>query len=36
MLHPYTPKQVTQCLDGRNVVFMGDSTVRQVFCELTK
>lgn len=33
MLHPYTPKQVGQCLDGRSVVFIGDSTVRQVFCE---
>lgn len=32
MLHPYTPKQVGQCLEGRNVVFIGDSTVRQVFC----
>lgn len=34
MLHPYTPKQVGQCLEGRTVVFMGDSTVRQVFCTL--
>jgi len=32
MLHPYSPKQVTQCLEGRQVVFIGDSTVRQVFC----
>ncbi|GAA6061542.1 hypothetical protein JCM10212_002749 [Sporobolomyces blumeae] len=36
MLHPYTPKQVTQCLEGRNVVFMGDSTVRQVFYAAVK
>jgi hypothetical protein len=34
MLHPYSPKQVGQCLEGRNVVFAGDSTVRQVFCAL--
>lgn len=36
MLHPYTPKQVTQCLEGRTVVFMGDSTVRQVFYAAVK
>lgn len=32
MLHPYSAPQVTQCLDGRHVVFIGDSTVRQLFC----
>ncbi|GAA5831621.1 hypothetical protein JCM11251_000772 [Rhodosporidiobolus azoricus] len=31
MLHPYKPKEVGQCLEGRHVVFIGDSTVRQVF-----
>ncbi|GAA6042735.1 hypothetical protein JCM8097_005556 [Rhodosporidiobolus ruineniae] len=36
MLHPYTPKQATQCLEGRNVVFVGDSTVRQVFYATVK
>lgn len=33
MLHPYKPKEVGTCLEGRSVVFIGDSTVRQVFCE---
>ncbi|BGP11949.1 hypothetical protein JCM10049v2_007869 [Rhodotorula toruloides] len=36
MLHPYTPKQVGQCLEGRSVVFIGDSTVRQVFYATVK
>ncbi|GAA5913896.1 hypothetical protein JCM8208_004991 [Rhodotorula glutinis] len=36
MLHPYSPKQVTQCLEGRQVVFIGDSTVRQVFYAVVK
>ncbi|BGP52441.1 hypothetical protein JCM10450v2_008419 [Rhodotorula kratochvilovae] len=36
MLHPYTPKQVGQCLEGRTVVFIGDSTVRQVFYATVK
>lgn len=34
MLHPYKPKEVRTCLEGRSVVFIGDSTVRQVFCAL--
>ncbi|SCV67287.1 BQ2448_5933 [Microbotryum intermedium] len=33
MLHPYKPKEVTQCFADRHIVFIGDSTVRQVFCE---
>lgn len=33
MLHPYSPSQVATCFDGRHIVFVGDSTVRQVFCE---
>ncbi|GAA6009960.1 hypothetical protein JCM10207_002174 [Rhodosporidiobolus poonsookiae] len=36
MLHPYTPKQATTCLQGRSVVFIGDSTVRQVFYATVK
>lgn len=32
MLHPYKPKEVGTCLQGRSVVFIGDSTTRQVFC----
>ncbi|BGP21038.1 hypothetical protein JCM10213_002927 [Rhodosporidiobolus nylandii] len=36
MLQPYTPKQVGQCLEGRSVVFVGDSTVRQVFYATVK
>ncbi|GAA5875890.1 hypothetical protein JCM8547_001695 [Rhodosporidiobolus lusitaniae] len=36
MLHPYSPKQVGQCLEGRHVVFVGDSTVRQVFYATVK
>ncbi|GAA5890054.1 hypothetical protein JCM5296_004755 [Sporobolomyces johnsonii] len=36
MLHPYTPKQAGQCLEGRHVVFIGDSTVRQVFYAAVK
>lgn len=31
MLHNYTPKETTSCLEGRRLVFIGDSTVRQVF-----
>ncbi|SCZ96420.1 BZ3500_MvSof-1268-A1-R1_Chr8-2g10181 [Microbotryum saponariae] len=34
MLHPYKPKEVTQCFADRHVVFIGDSTVRQVYCGL--
>lgn len=36
MLHPYSTPQVTQCLDGRHVIFIGDSTVRQVFYAAVK
>jgi hypothetical protein len=31
MLLPYNAKSATKCLVGRQVVFIGDSTVRQVF-----
>lgn len=33
MLHSYSAPDVTQCFEGRHIVFIGDSTVRQVFCE---
>ncbi|GAA5991803.1 hypothetical protein JCM11641_001762 [Rhodosporidiobolus odoratus] len=36
MLHPYSPRQVGQCFAGRDVVFVGDSTVRQVFYATVK
>ncbi|KAI5477499.1 O-acetyltransferase [Pseudohyphozyma bogoriensis] len=36
MLHQYTPAQATTCLNGRHVVFIGDSTVRQVFYATVK
>ncbi|GJN94627.1 hypothetical protein Rhopal_007710-T1 [Rhodotorula paludigena] len=36
MLHPYKAKEVTQCLEGKSVVFIGDSTVRQVFYATVK
>lgn len=31
MLHPYTPKDSSQCLRSRNVVFIGDSVTRNLF-----
>ncbi|KAM0747163.1 Cas1p-domain-containing protein [Meredithblackwellia eburnea MCA 4105] len=36
MLHPYSKKDVNECLQGRHVVFIGDSTVRQVFYATVK
>lgn len=33
MLHAYSPPDVTKCFDGRHILFVGDSTVRQVFCK---
>lgn len=36
MLHSYSPPQVATCLSGRRVVFIGDSTVRQVFYAAVK
>ncbi|KAF1988750.1 Cas1p-domain-containing protein [Aulographum hederae CBS 113979] len=31
LLHSYKPKEIDQCIEKRNVIFAGDSTVRQVF-----
>ncbi|ORY57401.1 10 TM acyl transferase domain found in Cas1p-domain-containing protein [Leucosporidium creatinivorum] len=36
MLHNYSPKEVATCFDGRHIVFVGDSTVRQVFYAAVK
>ncbi|KAM0427870.1 hypothetical protein ACHAPT_007329 [Fusarium lateritium] len=31
MLHTYTSDEIRQCMDGRHMVFSGDSTTRQVY-----
>jgi hypothetical protein len=31
MLRKYTPADIHQCMEGRHMVFSGDSTTRQVF-----
>lgn len=36
MINTYSAPQVTSCLVGRHVVFIGDSTVRQVFFALVR
>ncbi|TGZ79364.1 Cas1p-domain-containing protein [Ascodesmis nigricans] len=36
MLHPYKPKEISTCLEGRRVVFAGDSTIRQVFWAMAR
>ena len=34
MLHPYKPKEVAECFQDKQVVFIGDSTTRLLFCPL--
>lgn len=32
MLHPYKKKEIDECFEDKAVVFIGDSTTRQLFC----
>ena len=36
MLHNYQAKSIVSCLDSRKVVFIGDSTIRQIFWATAK
>lgn len=36
MVHAYKPKEVSSCLSNRRLVFVGDSTIRQVFWATAK